>query len=656
MKIDLKLGDCQEVLKGLPDNSIDAVVTDPPAGIAFMGKTWDDFSGAKTTKSQLITNMNAGVAFSSKGLFEFQEFIYQVFVEILRVVKPGGHIFVWALPRTSHHTAMGIERAGFEIRDVITHLFGSGFPKSYNIGKGIDKMMGAERENGKLRTNGRGKDILRIENHVKGMTGIGHADGSKQKYYETTPATLEAQQWDGWGTALKPASEHWILARKPLSEKTIVKNVLKWRTGGINIDDCRIATDWKNERGETWLKSGTNKDGYIGREAQTPSNHYNTCSDRVSNLGRFPANVILEKSYIQVLTLREDCDIIISSIIGGYYDNYEVPKLWERISGIQESSEEWAEKILQSQMLQRVAEKESPEVNVGEEAYTKIKTENGGIQSEEQKSGEGRLKLQGGLYGERISLYQSSRVGRGGQNDSVSDDEEGISTRTQSDDGDKFGKTIEECGDSSSQEWDKDRQQNREFRDNQQYKSHTVASQADSRKQTLEVLAPDVPRAWLRYFRPAGYSVIDPFCSARMLDEQSGIKKGGFVRNRTAGARPFNNNGKDTGYITEEIIDEPNGGASRFFYCAKASRSERNAGLEEDKICTHPTVKPISLMRYLCRLITPPNGTVLDPFMGSGTTGIACVREGFDFIGIEQDTEYMEIAKRRIEYWSSHED
>jgi DNA methylase len=152
-----------------------------------------------------------------------------------------------------------------------------------------------------------------------------------------------------------------------------------------------------------------------------------------------------------------------------------------------------------------------------------------------------------------------------------------------------------------------------------------------------------------------------PDCPIGLLDQQSGISQKGFVRNRTKGARPFNNDGKPTEYETTEVISEPIGGASRYFfnslpieeedtvrfkYCAKASKRERNIGL--DRANDHPTVKPLDLMRWLVRLVTPPNGTVLDPFMGSGTTGMAAKMEGFDFIGIDLSPDYVAMAKQRI--------
>jgi len=134
-------------------------------------------------------------------------------------------------------------------------------------------------------------------------------------------------------------------------------------------------------------------------------------------------------------------------------------------------------------------------------------------------------------------------------------------------------------------------------------------------------------------------------CPVKILDEQSGIIKGG-TWNNTEGARHFNNEGKKTNYTTKKV-DKTQGGASRFFYCAKVGKKERNAGSTKN---THPTVKPIKLMTYLTKLITPPNGKVLDPFMGSGSTGMACAMQGFDFVGIDMDPDYVEISKARIEW------
>jgi site-specific DNA-methyltransferase (adenine-specific) len=325
----LLLGECLEQMKILPDNSVDAIVSDPPYGISFMAKKWD-----------------------------YDVPSVEVWEEAMRVLKPGGHALIACGTRTQHRMVVNIEDAGFEIRDVVSWIYGSGFPKSLNIHK---------------------KD-------------------------ERCP--------DGWGTALKPSCEFFTLCRKPLSEKTIAKNVLKWGTGGINIDGCRVGTEGSRTNAS---KPKADRNGFVkGFVGGTGS--------KDNNQGRFPANLIHDGSQ-------------------------EVLELF-------------------------------PET-------------------------------------------KPSRVGK--------------------------------------------------------------------------------PR---------------------------GTKKKGLFANSE-----FNKVGQE---------HNDSGSAARFFYCAKASKKDRNEGNN------HPTVKPTALMAYLCRLITPPNGVVLDPYMGSGSTGKGAVLEGFDFVGCEIDPDYYEIAQARI--------
>jgi len=223
-------GDCLEVLQTLPDNSVDSIVTDPPAGIAFMNMQWDKDKGGR----------DVWIAWMEK-----------VAKECLRVMKPGGHALVWSLPRTSHWTGTAWENAGWEPRDKIYFLFGTGFPKSMNIGKQIDKMRG------------------------------------DSKIPITAPATEEAKQWDGWGTGLKPASEEWWLFRKPISETTIADNVLHWGTGGLNIDGCRVGTS-KN------IPASSKKVGPSKYTVSMPGNI--GTSGWNANIGRWPANVVHDGS------------------------------------------------------------------------------------------------------------------------------------------------------------------------------------------------------------------------------------------------------------------------------------------------------------------------------------------------------------------------
>lgn len=250
------LGDCRDVLRTLPDNSVDSVVTDPPYELGFMGKKWD----------------NTGVAYD-----------VTVWEECLRVLKPGGHVLAFGGSRTWHRLAVAVEDAGFELRDSIAWIYGSGFPKSLNVSKAIDKNLGAEREVIGQRVTG-----AAMSGKKSGLdAGTGGTDfGSGQNVVnETAPATSEAKTWQGWGTALKPAFEPVVVGRKPLVG-TVAENVLVWGVGGLNIDGSRIATD------ESWQGrklDGKPLTGYIyggGLNAQTSSSHAQ---------GRWPANVILDE-------------------------------------------------------------------------------------------------------------------------------------------------------------------------------------------------------------------------------------------------------------------------------------------------------------------------------------------------------------------------
>ena len=402
--------DCIEAMKAMPDNSVDSIVTDPPYELGFMGKSWDA----------------SGIAFN-----------VDVWRQALRVLKPGGHLIAFSGSRTYHRMAVAIEDAGFEIRDQIMWVYGSGFPKSHNISKGIDKAAGAEREVVSDNPNHRAISGTEYE-------GV-YAGGNTGAAVITAPATAAAQQWNGWGTALKPAHEPMVLARKPLVG-TVANNVLTYGTGGLNIDGTRVGTTV-----ETWPASRSYAPGQL-----QPGGKGETQATGDVPTGRFPANFIHDGS------------------------------------------------------------------------------------------------------DEVLALFPDTKAG--------------IAIRGNSG-GNNFG--------------------------------------SDTPKPPLD----------------------------------------------------------DIGY-------SDSGSAARFFYCAKASKRDRNEGLDgfeakrdhdgrkdggvggdnprnrtnNAKLNHHPTVKPTTLMQYLVRLVTPPNGIVLDPFMGSGSTGKACAYEGFDFIGIDQSAEYVEIARARIDF------
>lgn len=264
-------GDCLEILPSLPADSFDALVTDPPAGIAFMGADWDKDKG---------------------GRDEWVTWLTLVMRESLRVMKPGAHGLVWSLPRTSHWTATALENAGFEIRDCITHLFGTGFPKSLDISKAIDKAAGAEREI----TGRKNYTAPDIRGNSYDQAHVSERD--RLGVVMTAPATDLAKQWQGWGTALKPAAEFWWLVRKPLSEKTVALNVEKWGVGGINIDASRIEFANSQDKAAAAAAAAAHRACRDQNEGRTAYGDFNNGPASLKpylekmDHGRFPANLL----------------------------------------------------------------------------------------------------------------------------------------------------------------------------------------------------------------------------------------------------------------------------------------------------------------------------------------------------------------------------
>src|SRR5690625_3274985 len=291
-------GDCIETMNAMPPESIDAIVTDPPYGLGFMGRKWDALPPSQ----------------------EWAEACY-------RVLKPGGHIAAFGGTRTWHRLAVAIEDAGFEMRDSLAWLYGSGFPKSHDVGKAIDKLAGAEREVIGFRPKAN-NSVTSRQHHGTTEDGrtVDGRDAEKAAAYQarggftlTAPATPEAQQWSGWGTALKPAFEPIVLARKPLAEKTVARNVLAHGTGAINVDACRIETDdnlngggASGGPGGAFLLGGAGSVDELralaaagektpnGRDAQATLVRALTSKERgrgeyVQPSGRWPANVLLDQ-------------------------------------------------------------------------------------------------------------------------------------------------------------------------------------------------------------------------------------------------------------------------------------------------------------------------------------------------------------------------
>lgn len=299
MEFQIMQGDCRERLKEIADASVDSVVCDPPYELSFMGKKWD----------------STGIAYD-----------VSVWRECLRVLKPGGHLLAFGGSRTYHRLACAIEDAGFAIRDQIMWLYGSGFPKSLNVSKAIDAAAGEERERGPDRAIAYSdSDCWSVPNksgigNDKSMFGIGavRPGGTRTT---TLPSTDAAKQWDGWGTALKPAHEPIVLARKPLIG-TVAENVLQHGTGGLNIDGCRVETGETLQAGSRRLGDGV-KYGLC-----EPSTEYEQ-----NNNGRWPSNFIHDGSPEVIAGFPETTSGSgIKNPIGGI-------SMWERGSNWRDSGE-----------------------------------------------------------------------------------------------------------------------------------------------------------------------------------------------------------------------------------------------------------------------------------------------------------------------------
>jgi len=472
----LEHGDCRALMAALAPDSVDAIATDPPYGLIFMGKEWD--YGVP------------GVPF---------------WTEALRVLKPGGHLAAFGGTRTFHRLACAIEDAGFEIRDCLCWLYGSGFPKSLDVSKALDKAAGAER-------------------------GTTYAPNMKNA----------AKQWAGFGTALKPAYEPIILARKPLAG-TVAANVLAHGTGALNVDGCRIA--WEGggqEFVERTARPNTRGQANVGAVMNRPL----APTVNTSGLGRWPANLVLDEDAARAL---------------------------------------------------------------------------------DEQSGE----LTSGLM--RAGAERHSIVGyRGGPACNVTNDTHGDTGGAS-----RFFFVCEGDQCESAKGADRNSSPPKERGDSALSGAPTVA---------VQIGLPGI----------AGPDSIENFASSTRLQSRAANAEGPEGTDTTPTIRTCCASCGSVLPVTDAPINpderERAGGASvqasgtRFWYTSKASSAERHyAGRN-----SHPTVKPVSLMRWLVRLITPPGGLVLDPFAGSGSTGIAALAEGLRFVGMELDAESVAVARRRI--------
>jgi len=608
MAYELINGDCIDVMSKMEDCSVDAIVTDPPYGLSFMGKDWDD-------PSKMAGQVEWGTpgahtrGYVDVDMVKFQRWTEAWAKEAFRILKPGGHIISFAGSRTYHRMACAIEDAGFEIRDQIMWLYGTGFPKSLNVSKAIDKAAGRYVDG----------EVLPSSLKVKGPLGFHMKENTSEN-----PQTDEAKQWSGWGTALKPAHEPCVLARKPLVG-TVTENVLEHGTGALNIDDCRI-------EGPAWSRTGTMGDIRGGNFGSGIEHKKRDDLGKLEKGGsrRWPANIILSH--------HPEC-----TRVGTLSPAHEPCVL--------------ARKPLDGTVTENVLEHGTGALNIDD---CRIGTGEDRTSGGESGSAASSV-LQDGFHQRR---QERPTGGRWPANIILSHNPEcthvGLKTVKGNGHAPALGKGNPFGGNNDTE------REERHFNE-------------------------EVVENW--------ECVED--CPVRILDEQAPSVGNAFSSDRKTDTTGGTGNSWST---SSKNVGDGNGvfdglsGASKFFYCAKPSKSERNAGLDEleetarslvgqthwtnecgdcgrrwpqqESVCLkcggelvresrdppvaknhHPTVKPVDLMRYLCRLITPPGGVVLDPFMGSGTTGIAATNEGFHFIGIEMEEDYIDIARRRIAHW-----
>jgi DNA modification methylase len=535
MTLALHLGDCLEVMRTMPDASVDAVVCDPPYGLAFMGKRWD-----------------------------YDVPSVAIWVECLRVLKPGGHLLAFAGTRTQHRMAVRIEDAGFEIRDMIAWVYGSGFPKSLDVSKAIDRAAGANREVvGSRKLTGTAR--------IKGQAAYGATSGRSEDAYQdgseindtlaiTAPATPEAQQWAGFGTALKPALEPITMARKPL-DGTVAANVLAHGTGGINVDGCRVGiADWGSRPPRT-------PNAILGGGNGTNL----TASEAPDGLGRWPANLIHDGSDEVVGLFPQTVGKI--GMVGNTGGN-------NRIYG----------------KLGRQEDRQPGTTDTGSAA---------------------RFFKQCKGYTEAWPNLTPEPANTAGSTSSPSRQFVAFALS----DAATWALPVGSCNSLSLAP----------------STSATASELRQLSESVITAIQSIAPKFW-QESKPAKLTLTLSHASFAVTRGQTGITTITASHWKSDGsAEPVTFNITGTNTEAGDRVSAP-----RAFYTAKASRDDRSDGN------THPTVKPTDLMRYLCRLVTPPGGVVLDPFMGSGSTGKAAMLEGFDFIGIEREAAYHAIAERRI--------
>ena len=607
-RVRLFAGDCAVVLRDLADNSIDSCVCDPPYALVSIGKRFgaDDAAPCKPGKTGAYARASAGFMGKKWDTGE-TAFAIEFWCEVWRVLKPGAHVVAFGGARSFHRLACAIEDAGFEIRDQLAWAYGSGFPKSHDVSKGIDKAAGAERE---VVGYGCASEGGSVQRKSRAMMPGGAGERNTIATI-TAPATDAARQWEGWGTALKPAWEPICLARKPLGTGNIdvrrnVENAIRERgfTGDFQWKEYvasvgRVSRKSSSQRAEQNAEtsvSGANENTITNTEcsAATFLEH-----PRASSTD-FTANGIS-------IGAREPPPHCVTQSSVTTEDHALAAEKSSRLS---------SRSIILGEGVQRTEDRsatESTPISNGEasrpdtESFAGIATGLSGSQAHALIKREGNLFV----WPEMLPTFVPSkplnvaanvlRWGTGAIN--------------------VDGCRIESGGTHGSA-------------DSVGKGSGSPANPRVYGKGIGGVVAPPHPLGrWpANIIHDGSEEVLAAFPDTGPSPQTYIRKADGFGNANYRVGEPA---GK------ESLTFGDSGSAARFFYSSKADADDRLGS-------KHPTVKPVDLMQWLCRLVTPPGGTILDPFAGTGTTGEAAWREGFNAVLVEREPEYQADIARRM--------
>ena len=626
-------GDSLEKLKDLEDNSIDSIVTDPPYELGFMGKSWD----------------STGIANN-----------VDMWKECLRVLKPGGHLLAFSGTRTYHRMASAIEDAGFEVRDMIEWVYGSGFPKSLNIGKAVDKLQGNDREVvGKTQS---------VQFQEKGYEYKGDKKGSgfnNEKYWGFgNDVTKGTSEWEGWGTALKPAHEPICMARKPLGQQEldIAKNICYNITEKGLINNSEIIWRIKNvksaEKQKTKeISSSTELPKTVVVSAETVKMNENEsvgkkiqklidsiCESGIQETGNKPEKQVLKaisKTKIEYQDTGENINTNEKQKLlkpteesASVVENQDLSSLPLTILEVAEDSTEKKSKTETFMYSLKSTDTQKTDTDCYAQTATSqwvcmdiVRTLKISFEGKEYDF----IELSDGslVWNEALEPYRKQQKlnvaknclkwGTGGINIDESRVEYNDGT-TAEDIKRKYTGNNENNGSVTNNFGVKEIKMTSESTLLGRFPANLILS-ADENGNVHEEVKECFPET-------------KPSKQNRHSDNRKNVGNSMFI----------------DGVHNSENSYTDSGSASRFFksiiYQAKASKSDRAANGTITN--NHPTVKPIALMEYLIKMVTPKGGIVLDPFAGSGSTLVAAKQNGYQYIGIELTEEYIPIIEARL--------